>query len=168
MHLNSRRIAENAINVKQIEKSEFMKTIRFFSKMLFVITVVMAVAISAKAQSYESAQSYKLIKTVQGDGSVISGNGFRQRFTFQGDKAYYYMGANLPVCVYKYSHQSNGNSVYYQQAYDYAYNRYVLNESSYLLVSPDKELINVVSTNGYKHTSVYQLDKNNGIEEMIR
>ena len=37
-----------------------MKTIRFFSKILFVITVVMAVAISAKAQSYELAQSYKL------------------------------------------------------------------------------------------------------------
>ena len=114
-----------------------MKTIRFFSKILFVITVVMAVAISAKAQSYASAQSYKLIKRVQGDGAVISGNGFRQRFTFQGDKAYYYMGANLPVCVYKYSHQSNGNSVYYLQAYDYAYNRYVLNEFAAVVAAPD-------------------------------
>ena len=114
-----------------------MKTIRFFSKILFVITVVMAVAISAKAQSYESAQSYKLIKRVQGEGAVISGNGFRQRFTFQGDKVYYYMAANLPVCVYKYSHQSNGNSVYYLQAYDYAYNRYVLNEFAAVMAAPD-------------------------------
>ena len=137
MHLNSLRIVENAINVKQIKESVFMKTIRFFSKILFVITVVMAVAISAKAQSYESAQSYKLIKRVQGEGAVISGNGFRQRFTFQGDKAYYYMGANLPVCVYKYSHQSNGNSVYYLQAYDYAYNRYVLNEFAAVVAAPD-------------------------------
>lgn len=145
-----------------------MKAIKFLSKVVIVMAMMVAVAMDAEAQSYESAQSYKLVKTVQSDGTVVNGNGFRQRFTFEGDMVYYYMGANLPVCKFKYSHQSNGNAVYYQQAYDYAYNRYVLNETSYLLVSPDRELINHVLTGVYKCTSVYQLDKNNGIEEMIR
>ena len=105
---------------------------------------------------------------MQGDGSVVNGNGYRQRFVFDGNMVYYYMGANIPVLKYQYSHQSNGNAVYYLLAYDYAYNRSVLNESSYLLVSPDRELLNMVSTAGYKCTQVFQLDKNNGIEEMIR
>ena len=145
-----------------------MKAIKLLSKMVLAVALMMAVAMSADAQSYESAQSYKLIKTVQGDGSVVNGNGYRQRFVFDGNMVYYYMGANIPVLKYQYSHQSNGNAVYYLLAYDYAYNRSVLNESSYLLVSPDRELLNMVSTAGYKSTQVFQLDKNNGIEEMLR
>ena len=43
--------------------------------MVLAVALMMAVAMSADAQSYESAQSYKLIKTVQGDGSVVNGNG---------------------------------------------------------------------------------------------
>ena len=65
--------------------------------MVLAVALMMAVAMSADAQSYESAQSYKLIKTVQGDGSVVNGNGYRQRFVFDGNMVYYYMGANIPV-----------------------------------------------------------------------
>lgn len=144
-----------------------MKAIKFLSRMVLAMALMMAFAMSAEAQSYETAQSYKLIKTVEGNGTVWDGKGTRHRFIFDGNIVHYYYAANY-VNKYQYSHQSNGNAVYYLLAYDYLYNRTVLNEREYMLVSPDRELINKVSTTCGVTTQVYRLDKNNGIEEMIR
>ena len=68
---------------------------------------------------------------------VINCNVFRQCFIFLVVLFYFFFFYILLVCVYKYSHQSNGNSVYYLQAYDYAYNRYVLNEFAAVVAAPD-------------------------------
>ena len=80
-------------------------------------------------------------------------------------------GTPFPIPIrYKYHHREGANSVYYQSAIDMGTGREVINDTSVLVVSSDKSLINkIMFFRGRRlSTLVYQKLKSESYNQMIR
>lgn len=60
---------------------------------------------------------------------------------FRGNDVFLYLGPTFSV-HYRYDHHENGNAVYYQMATEYSNMTLVKNTDSWLVINPDKSVIN--------------------------
>ena len=115
---------------------------------------------------------YVLTKTIDRDGVERLQDGTSQMFlTFSGNtvNVKYDSKSSTLSFNFQYHHRDGSNAVYYQVAIDILSGRQSLNESSLLVISPDRSYVNsIMYFQGKPDISVYQQKGEDTYEHMYK
>ena len=110
-----------------------MKKIAILFFLLFVTTA-----------AFSQKVVYHSTKYIQ-NGVESAMNPVDYTFEFKGNDIFVHAIPGYPPFHYRYDHHENGNAVYYQMATEYSNMTLVKNTDSWLVINPDKSVINAGS-----------------------
>lgn len=148
-----------------------MKKIKNLNKSLLLITLLIF-----SGNSFAQKMKYALTKMIDENGRELVFTGTEGGCTildYQGSyieqKTEHDTSFPLPI-LFRFHHKEGSNSIYYQSARDIATGREVINDTSVMIVSLDKNLINFISYFRGKRfsTSVYKKIEQEKYDKMIQ